>query len=157
VLRLPGKLLTKHVALAAASLVLLVLGLGLSRSLAVCTKTCCGGHVQINPSWDGSAAAPKTCPCCRHDTRGERPAPADGRTAVRPGCAGCDFVGLGVELGMPPGAAAPLPPAALAYGEPEELTPLRTVEPLAVAHPPATGPPRCDRRTALLATTILRL
>lgn len=142
-------------------LVLLVVGLGLSRRLVVCTQPCCGGHVKLAPSCDGTdspaphASAP-ACHCCQHAGR-EGPRRGEERGAVRPGCAGCVHVSLGVDLGLPPLATAPDvgTTAVIALAS---LPPRWTeVDAVPTTHPMATGPPRCDRRTAILKTTILRL
>jgi hypothetical protein len=136
-------------------LVLLVVGLGLSRRLVVCTQPCCGGHVKLAASCDmaaGPAApAPETeCCCCQHAAQ-SAPAPAgqpgEERAGARSGCSGCQHVSLGVDLGMPP-VHAPL------FDDLHGLVASASIvhhwldaDRLDVVHPPATGPPRCDRRT----------
>lgn len=157
--------LTKCLALASWWLVLLVIGLGLSRHVIVCTQPCCGGHVKLAPSCDlTTGSAPEssiaTTNCCDHDRHRGSPderRPGDERTEGRPGCSGCVNVSLGVDLGLPPanmptiaGLPAPSLTAVVA-------SPWADIDAFAVVHPPATGPPRCDRRTELLASTILRL
>jgi hypothetical protein len=154
---------------AAAHLVLwvaLVLqGLGVSRALVVCNGAHCENRVQFRHASGSccdhavaaatSARAPahgsSHAGCCHDDcggAAGERMAPQCGRCVDTP---------LAVADEFPPhkgdrfGDDAALPAAA----------PQRTViardEGEAVALPPATGPPRADRRTELLATTVLRL
>lgn len=159
--------LTRSLATTAAWLVLLMVGLGLSRRLVVCNQPCCAGHVKIVASCDATRAEAGRaeagakpgagCSCCghrqdgRHGGHGERPE-ASGAC-----CHGCVHVALGVDLGLPPGDGVAFDSVALPVGPVTLLPVWADATPVAVAHPPATGPPRCDRRTALLATTVLRL
>lgn len=146
---------------------MLVLGLGLPQLLLVCNKACCGGRVALGRSCGLQERAPERpavaaaadadeCPCCRKaqqaTTRlGTISADAGG------GCDGCEHQALGCELGLPQAFELPelpaTPPCYLA------TLALRSVAPqaLAAVHPPATGPPRPDPRTSLLATTVLRI
>lgn len=145
-------------ALAVAALV--VVCLGLPQALVVCTQPCCGGHVKLTtacallanaPAAPGEAAG---CPCCgRRDKEGDR-GPGERNTV---GCRGCAHVSLGTDLGMPP-ADADVHADASVF---ERIDLLAAVQPRSDAagceHPPSTGPPRCDRRTALRAITVLRI
>lgn len=149
--------LARSVAFAATWLVLLVVGLGLSRSLVVCTQPCCAGHVKIARTCDREAAVEGACGCCAHDhdAKGCGSEPP-GRERVRRGCGRCVHVALGVDLGMPPSDVVLAMPAQAVFAERVHL-PWASSDAIAVVHPPATGPPRCDARTARLSTTILRL
>lgn len=153
--------LTRVLGLAAAWLVLLVVGLGVSQHAVVCNQPCCQGHVKLAPSCDhagAKAAANAPCACCRHEGHGRAEQPGEGDRAIAGrGCSGCVHVSLGVDLGLPPLTAAPpsVAPAPLAAVVLERTW--RETTSLAVVHPPATGPPRPDRRTALRASTVLRL
>lgn len=164
--------LTRYVAMAAAWLVLLLVGLGLSRRLVVCNQPCCAGHVKFVASCDtrqveaeGFRTGAKSgtgCCCCgghRHDTHDGHGHDGDGerRAAAGATCHGCVHVALGVDLGLPPGGAFAIDAVAMPIGQAVMLPAWADATPVDVVHPPATGPPRCDRRTALLATTVLRL
>lgn len=162
--------LTRSVAMAAAWLVLLMVGLGLSRRLVVCNQPCCAGHVKVFASCDAAGAEGDHadagtkpgagCSCCshRHDRRhGGQGEHGDRAEASGACCHGCVHVALGVDLGLPPGDGVAFDSVALPVGPVTQLPVWADATPVAVAHPPATGPPRCDRRTALLATTVLRL
>lgn len=163
--------LTRSVAMAAAWLVLLLVGMGLSRRLVVCNQPCCAGHVKFVASCDASQAEAGSanadtkhgggCSCCghRHEARGGHGHDGDRERSEASGacCHGCVHVALGVDLGLPPSAASGFDHVALPIGQAVMLPVWADATPVAVVHPPATGPPRCDRRTALLATTVLRL
>ena len=85
--------------------------------------------------------------------KGER-GPGERNTA---GCRGCAHVSLGTDLGMPP-ADAGVHADATVFERIDLLAMLQPRSDVAgCEHPPSTGPPRCDRRTALRATTVLRI
>ncbi len=135
----------------------MVLCLGLPRALVVCTQPCCGGHVKLTTACEATLAADfgevASCPCCGGCRK------SDGGDAERntSGCRGCVHVSLGTALGMPPAPAdVHADPAVF-----ERIDLLALQQPqadvAACRHPPSTGPPRCDHRTALRATTVLRI
>jgi hypothetical protein len=96
--------------------------------------------------------------CCEH----ERQHAANACCAAHRGAQlssadrGCEHVDFAIELAPPPAGQdhhdEPLP--AFACTEDRAATRSWTT---AVPHPPATGPPRTDRRTLLRATTLLLL
>ncbi len=104
-----------------------------------------------------AAAAAPACACCRAAATSASAAIDAPARAGQAGCDGCVHVALGVELGMPPegAAVAVVVPAAFAAAVP--LFAVASGEAHRVQHPPATGPPRCDRRTRLRASTLLLL
>lgn len=138
-------------------LVALVLCLGLPRFLVVCSGPHCLGNVEF-------AHAKGSCCDGHHSDRsiagsgprshGEAPAPGEDSITAQ-GC-GCSDVPLAFEQG-------PLPSRfAGNLGNPETVTCVSAhtaihaaSEVRSVHVPPATGPPRTDSRTALLATTVL--
>jgi hypothetical protein len=146
-------------------LVLLVVGLGLPHLMLVCNQACCDGRVALARSCGlqeraseraAASAEADECPCCRR----AREATSDlgGQRAVDGGgCRGCEHRALSCELGLPQAFELPDVPTT----EPRYLpaSALRMARPagLAAALPPATGPPRPDPRTRLLATTLLRI
>jgi hypothetical protein len=137
-------------------LVLVMTGLGLSRSAVVCTQPCCAGHVKLvagcdtatEAATDLTASHEPRCSCCAGGERGS----ADERGGERSdgtGCHGCVHMQLGVELSEPPAPAThwhtTLPGRVdrLAHGAGAAM-PSNRQRP----HPPATGPPPHERRTA---------
>jgi hypothetical protein len=141
----------------AACLGLAIVALGFMGSLVVCTQPCCGGHVKMTPGCERAAAtaAAHACGCCA--AKRDRGAGGPAERAAPDACGGCVHVALGVELAPPPEPVEP--PAALPAPAPLALPPAPLADATARApvHPPATGPPRCDARTALRATTLLLL
>jgi hypothetical protein len=146
-------------------LVLVLTGLGLSRSAVVCTQPCCAGHVKLVASCDAAAdtatdlAAPREprCCCCASEDRGagdER----GGERSDGTGCHGCVHIQLGVELAEPPAPSTQphttLPGRVdrLAHGGGAAVSTNRQRP-----HPPATGPPPHERRTAHRAAIQLLL
>lgn len=155
---------TVHVLLWSALLVLLF---GSRVSLHVCTGTCCAAPAAAASAATGCCTDEAAACCCAHGGGAptaagaaegdDAPAEPHTRGTCRAGC--CVDLQLAFEQGPLPrrvaaedgpqlvAVAPPAPPAvpfALGADEPEP-------------HPPATGPPRRDRRTELLSTTILRL
>jgi len=163
----------RTLAMALAWLAALLLGLGLPSRLVVCARPCCAGHVKLTRNCehlpgpalaivdDGRGAGTAAPTCCGHHGHHERRAaqPSDGGDphASSAGCEGCVHVALGVDLATPPPADHPLDAVAVARDDGFGAATWHANEPSTVVHPPATGPPRCDRRTRLLATTVLRL
>jgi hypothetical protein len=125
-------------------LVLLVLCLGTSRSLVICTGPHCDGRIEVSHA-GGS--------CCQHGHDQD----ADHRDgpAVSGGCGGCVDVALGIGVG-------PLPER-LSHDDTGPCCRLQASPVVLESHdshavglqPPATGPPRTDQRTGLRATTLL--
>lgn len=163
--------LQPRAALALALVALVVLCLGLGRALVVCTKPCCGGHVKLTRACEAQSTASamaksaeaksaedrvEGCACCAaHRDRGERE--GEGERHGGGDCGSCVHVALGVELGLPPAPIdVPADGAVFDWLDLPALAPRLVVSRIA-AHPPSTGPPRCDRRTALLASTVLRI
>jgi len=146
-------------------LVLLLTGLGLSRSPVLCTQPCCAGHVKLVPrcSATETASATSTDSCCRPAARrGVEPEDGDERDPAPHtedcGDCGCHHVRLGVELAPPP-TLAPRLTGELACGpdraEPAVAMPIAASP--ATGHPPATGPPPHAIRSAHRATIQLLL
>lgn len=181
VIRLATIACTRTAAHALLWTVLLVFALGARASLHLCTGDCCGaatagpataccaGSADAG-SADGAIVADGAC-CCRGagcagtaaDTRdddGDGDGAGDGervrRQPCRNGC--CQDLLLQLDEGPLPRRVAlddPPAPAAAAALPPRAPFALDVVEPEPRA--PATGPPRRDRRTLLLSTTVLRL
>ena len=152
-------------------LAMLVVGLGLPRLLLVCNESCCGGRVALARSCgiqeranasiaQGTQAAENDeCPCWRRARAAERSATRRFGTLsdADRDCGGCAHHALGCELGLPNAFEAPdVPPIALCHAVAFTI-PWRTSHATTALHPPGTGPPRPDPRTARLATTILRI
>lgn len=126
---------------------LLVLTLGLPRLFVICVGPHGGAHVEVVHA---SGA------CCAHDAERRAPADVDG-DAIDDDHRGCTDVALGL-------GTAPLPKAvsvdleqqsyAMVFGF--DVTDDRP-DTTAGLRPPSTGPPRPDRRTLLLASTVLLL
>jgi hypothetical protein len=148
-MRRPGRArLTTATTQAVAWFVLLVLGLGWPRFLVSCTGPHCDSRLEFVHA---------ASHCCDHDHGGG--ASGHGQeVSLSPGCGGCVDVAIGFETGPLPRKLAvdqdcpavtwttTLP----SFHAPDELQ--------AVAlRPPTTGPPRPDRRTELIESTILLL
>lgn len=126
---------------------LLVSSLGLPRLFVLCIDARGNAHVEVLHAAGG---------CCTHAGGDAEPTHSDSDVAVRePG--GCTDVALAV-------ATAPMPKAAQVDLTQQPLAVLPTIDLIsddggssAEGGPPATGPPRVDRRTALLASTVLQL
>ena len=141
---------------ALALVALLVLGLGLPRLVVICIHAdgigrvefahaagaCCAQELQ-QPAW--ACRAQHAC-CSQHD---------GGIPMARPDH-GCEHVDFAIELAPPPAGFAhhdePPPVVGCTQDGATARSPGTTVR-----HPPATGPPRTDRRTLLRATTLLLL
>ena len=142
-------------------LALVITGLGLSRSAVVCTQPCCGGHVKLVAGCDAATelATPSEprCSCCAGGERGsgeER----DGERSDGAGCHGCVHIQLGVELAEPPSTAAH--PHTTLPGRVDRAaagTEAASHSSCRRPHPPATGPPPHERRTAHRAAIQLLL
>lgn len=132
-----------------ALVALLVVGLGLPRLLVICIHADGIGRVEFVHAAGACCAeepqqAASTC-CADH---GSVPhASADG---------GCEHLDFAIELAPPPDGHGHRdePPPVFAWTEDDATTRSRGTT---VPHPPATGPPRQDRRTLLRATTLLLL
>jgi hypothetical protein len=148
----PRRTTWTRLAALAVIVALAVLCLGLPRMLVVCTGPHCDGRIQLAHA-QGS--------CCDHEH--DDAAPSDGPDGDEPGAPCCDDDGRCIDLALAIGIG-PLPERT---GIDREAPPRVQAEPpalprlpaaaLAVLRPHATGPPRADRRTALLASTILLL
>lgn len=128
-----------------ALLATLVMAFGLPRLFVLCTHH--GGEATLE--WEHPAGS-----CCHH---GDAGAPHDdGDPAVLPG-GGCEHESLAIGLAPPPRNAdrGEVPAPACVGIAPVAFEP--PVWPAEPPHPPATGPPRIDRRTALRATSLLLL
>lgn len=134
-----------------AVLALLVLSLGLPRLLVLCSHA------------DGSSSLTFAHPagsCCHDHTL--VPATVDAAHAGTPGGGTqaephdhCNHSELGIELMPAPRPATYAPPVPTLVGD---FVAVGVPPASPRAHPsppPATGPPRIDRRTALRATTLL--
>ena len=140
----------------AAWMVLVVLALGLSRFLVVCSGPHCDGQIKI-AGLRGSCCEHelRDSHCCEHE---QSEAPEDDRgEVVSEGECDCTDAGLGIGTG-------PLPErVSLDHDSQPCFQPVDLVLPESPhAHgvalrPPTTGPPRTDQRTALLASTLLLL
>lgn len=126
---------------------LLVLTLGLPRLFVICVGPHGDAHVAVLHTSGG---------CCAHDGAEGEGSDLDGDVVIADH-GGCVDVALGVDT-------APLPKAKGVDLQHQTCT--FAFPPVAAAdqatsstdwRPPSTGPPRVDRRTALLATTVLRL
>lgn len=149
----------------AIALVLLLATLAGQVRIARCAGDCADGAAAAACCAGGGHAtdAPRCCGCCGpapHAQLPSRTPAAPGQPAqdagCRPGCLTTLVLG-GIELAPAPTAlhaptappvAVTLPPGALA--DP-------ACEPLSRGRPFDRGPPRPDRETALLATTVLLL
>ena len=135
-----------HLLLRVTLVAALVLGLGMSRLLVLCTHH----DGQASLEWTHAEGT-----CCHHDGHDGDRAPG-GDPAIAPG-AGCEHDSLAFDVMPTPkpdtGGEVPAPPAfALVL-----FTLPPPPSPDALPHPPATGPPRTDRRTELRATSLLLL
>jgi hypothetical protein len=148
-------------------LVLLLTGLGLSRSAVLCTKPCCAGHVKLVATCHEADAnsATETHSCCRpaasYGRAPDRHSPDEpdpATCAEDDGGCGCHHVRLGVELAPPPVTKPRLTgPVAFLPHRREPQVPMPLAAPPAAAHPPSTGPPPHARRSAHRATIQLLL
>jgi hypothetical protein len=129
----------------AAFAALLVCALGLPRLLVLCEHT----------DGDASLAFAHAPGSCCHAAAAEAGAGGHDGPALEPdhGCKHTGFVIDMMPVPRPAAATAPVAPPAcdLLTIAPPALPVLRTVP----RPPPATGPPRIDRRTALRGTTLL--
>ena len=133
--------------------ILVVLGLSFSRFLVVCTGPHCHGTVEF-------AHAPGSC-CQDHheilDGRSEHDhgGDCDDDDAAKPSRCGCIDATLAIDEGPLPErfrfGFSDTPMVAVSEAWPEDPP----SEQRATVLPPATGPPRTDHRTELLATTLL--
>ena len=132
-----------------ALVALLVVGLGLPRLLVICIHADGIGRLEfVHAAGSCCAEEPRqaasTC-CADH---GSVPhASADG---------GCEHLDFAIELAPPPDGQdhRHAPPSVFGWAQDGATTRSWGT---AVPHPPATGPPRKDRRTLLRATTLLLL
>jgi hypothetical protein len=125
---------------------LLVLALGLPRLLVLCQHA----------DGDASLVFAHAADSCCHDASEAAAKDHDRDGPVLHPCRRCEHTGLSVELSpapRPDGAAAPTVPTVCGWST-VWTPPLPAMRALP-RHPPATGPPRVDRRTALRATTLL--
>jgi hypothetical protein len=128
--------------------VLLVLSLGLQRLLVVCTGPDCDHQVEfVHASGTCCDHAPAKH-CCAADDRGE--------TAVA-GHGGCVDVALDSELGPVPQRTTFAPPSAPCLAATIDLPATAPRAHATAVLPYCTGPPRPDRRTELIASTLLLL
>jgi hypothetical protein len=151
----------------AAWLGVVIVALGWMQSLVVCTKPCCGGHVRLAPRCDapastacaaaGCTVASPARACCAHDATVLARGDGSPQQAAPRRCGGCQHVALGVELGLPPEPAHPDAAPMACVAVPPTFAMPAAGDARRVVHPPATGPPRCDERTALRASTLLLL
>lgn len=134
--------------------ILLVVALGAHASLHVCTGPDCGETAAA--ATDGGAES--GCRCCRE----ARAAEADAERGLHR-AEGDDSCCIDLCMQLEP---APLPRrVAVDAGPGPMLAAAPAPSPVSFALPmpapragaPATGPPRRDRRTLLLSTTVLRL
>lgn len=151
---------THRLARAIACLALCVLGLGLPRFLLLCTPVdgvthlefalrpdgCCADHDHAGPH-DPAA----TEPAADHGSRGQ----PDAVAAASP--CDCEHTELGTELSrlprfVMPDACSQQPLCGLATA----LDRFPKGEPEPRLRPPSTGPPRPERRTEQLTSTVLR-
>jgi hypothetical protein len=136
-----------------AVLALLVLAFGLPRLLVLCSHD--DGCSSLT-----FAHAPGAC-CHDHSIAAATPRADTGSghdAALAVPHDHCDHSQLAVELAPAPrpdgdAAPGPAPACGLVAIELPPIWPVRAQPP----QPPATGPPRVDRRTALRATTLLLL
>ena len=135
------------VAQVAIWLALLVVSLGLSRFLVVCTGPHCHGAIEI---------AHLAGSCCDHEHEVAAPADELG-DQICEGHGQCVDEALGIDIGPLPQQLSS-PHSDVACFGPSPTAAFLSLWARAVAMlPPITGPPRTDPRTALLATTTLLL
>ena len=139
--------------------ILVVLCLGLPRFLVVCNGPHCHGSIEfVHVSGSCCQDHHEVEVGCRDHAHDHDDHDGDGRgegDRAQPGRGGCTDIAFAIEEGPVPerykvdfhdGALVDVVAAWLAF------TPSVRV---ATVRPPATGPPRTDRRTDLLATTLL--
>lgn len=134
--------------------VLLVLCLGLPRFLVVCTGSHCQGSVEFvhapGSCCEDHHEVPDGCRECEHDD-----GDCGGGDSVEPSRCGCTDVALVIDEGPLPERLtfefSDAPVIAVLDSWPAYSPSEQRVAVL----PPATGPPRTDQRTELLATTLL--
>ena len=132
-----------------ALVALLVLGLGLPRLLVFCIHADGIGRVEFAHAAGACCAEEPQHPvnaCCADDR---------GAQLATPG-RGCEHVDFAIELAPPPSGQDHRDEPPPVIGWIQERATTRTWG-TSVPHPPATGPPREDRRTLLRATTLMLL
>jgi len=150
-LRQAGRCSLHTAACVVCALVLLVMAAAPHVHLVVCTGTCCAVAPE-HPACCGG--------CCREREAGTPPPerrPDEERIRGKCGPHCCVDLLVDVDPAPVPTAAGRIAPPVVACAPPAmpqaphaRQWPERTV-------PPATGPPRVDRKTALVASTVLRL
>jgi len=154
-----GSLVSRQVRQISIWAVLVVICLGLPRFLVVCTGPHCHGSVEFVHA-SGSCCEDHhevqgSCGAHDHDRGDHDDGDCGGGDSALPGRCGCTDIAFAIEEGPLPerisfefhdAPAVDVVDSWLAY------TP--STQPATVL-PPATGPPRTDQRTELLATTLL--
>ena len=130
-----------------ALVALLVLGLGLPRLLVICIHADGIGRVEFVHVAGACCAEepPHAVGTFGADHGGLPLASSDG---------GCEHVDFAIELAPPPDGQGHRDEPPPVFGWTQDRATTRACG-TTVPHPPATGPPRADRRTLLRATTLL--
>jgi hypothetical protein len=124
--------------------VLLVLCLGTTRSLVICTGPHCEGRIEVLHA-GGS--------CCEHAH--DQDADDSHGPAISEGCGRCVDVALGIGVGPVPERLSLDEEAPCCWLPATSVVPRSPDLHAVVLQPPATGPPRTDQRTGLRASTLL--
>lgn len=153
----PGSQVSRQVRQISIWAVLVMLCLGLPRFLVVCTGPHCHGSIEFVHA-SGSCCQDHhevEVDCGEHDHGGDDGGDCGEGDAAEPGRCGCTDIAFAIDEG-------PLPErVTFEFGDApvvavlDEWPTYSPTEKHAAVLPPATGPPRTDQRTELLATTLL--
>lgn len=158
----PGRMVLRQFRQISIWSVLLVLCLGLQRLLVVCSGPHCHGSIEFAHA-SGSCCEDHhgvqgSCDERDHGSRdhgADEDGDGDVGESVAPGPCGCTDVPVAIEEGpLPEGIVFEFHDIPAITGIDSWFAYVPSPQ-AATVQPPATGPPRTDRRTQLLATTLL--